>query len=51
MSGKANWAIRFTLLERYHKDVLATKPDVIPGVRIVVLDSLNLDTPALHEEL
>lgn len=55
--GKANWSIRFTLPERprsdvsIRSDVSTTEVNLVPELRIVVLNSLNLDTPALNEEL
>lgn len=48
--GKADWAIRFALPET-HNYVLVTEHDAIPEIMIVVLNFLNLDTPALNEEL
>lgn len=49
--GRANWSIRFTLPERTRSDVSITEVNLVPELRIVVLNSLNLDTPALNEEL
>ena len=49
--GRANWSIRFTLPQRPSNDVSITEANVVPELRIVVLNSLNLDTPALNEEL
>lgn len=48
--GRANWSIRFTLPERPRSDV-SIKVNLVPELRIVVLNSLNLDTPALSGEL
>lgn len=45
--GRANWETRFVLpSEGADHDISA-----LPGLRIVVLNSLNLDTPAIDQEL
>lgn len=49
--GRANWSIRFALPERGRNNVSITDANAVPELRIVVLNSLNLDTPALNEEL
>lgn len=49
--GKANWEIRFALQEEHHRDTLLHDNAKLPELRIVVLNSLNLDTPALSEDL
>lgn len=49
--GRANWSIRFTLPERPRNDVSITEANGVPELRMVVLNSLNLDTPALNEEI
>lgn len=49
--GRANWSIRFTLPERLHNNVSTTEANVAPELRMVVLNSLNLDTPALDEDI
>lgn len=48
--GKANWETRFNLRQEGGGDVAGSMAD-FPELRIVVLNSLNLDTPALSEEL
>ncbi|KAL8990221.1 MAG: hypothetical protein Q9169_008177 [Polycauliona sp. 2 TL-2023] len=45
--GKANWEIRFTLPQEGKGDDFQE----LPELRIVVLNSLNLDTPATDQEL
>ena len=49
--GKANWEARFVLQEERHRDMLFHETAKLPELRIVVLNSLNLDTPAISEEL
>lgn len=49
--GKVDWAVRFALPERYHNYVLLTENDASHDIRIVALNFLNLDTPALNGEL
>lgn len=49
--GKANWEIRFVPQEEHLSNMTLDKGDELPELRIVVLNSLNLDTPALSEEL
>lgn len=49
--GRVNWSIRFTLPKSPRNEVSITEANVAPELRIVVLNSLNLDTPALNEEL
>ncbi|MCJ1483722.1 hypothetical protein MMC06_003890, partial [Schaereria dolodes] len=51
--GRANWEIKFRLPTREVADNTCTlAEDVgVPELRIVVLNSLNLDTPALSPEL
>lgn len=53
--GRANWEIRFTAPARSGEDITATTDDRsqsnTPELRIVVLNSLNLDTPALSPQL
>lgn len=48
--GKANWETRFNLRRESDGNVSNNIAD-LPELRIVVLNSLNLDTPALSEEL
>ena len=48
--GKANWETRFKLRKEASSDGFDGIAD-LPELRIVVLNSLNLDTPALSEEL
>ncbi|KAL8645007.1 MAG: hypothetical protein Q9226_007488 [Calogaya cf. arnoldii] len=45
--GRANWEIRFTLPQEGKGDNFQD----LPELRIVVLNSLNLDTPATDQEL
>ncbi|KAL8769562.1 MAG: hypothetical protein Q9209_004493 [Squamulea sp. 1 TL-2023] len=45
--GRANWEIRFTLPQEGRVDDF----QALPELRIVVLNSLNLDTPAADPEL
>ena len=45
--GRPNWEIRFALPSNHTEGL----DDTLPALRIVVLNSLNLDTPALDEEL
>jgi len=47
--GKANWEVVFQF--PLHNKTVATNSDPIPELRIVVLNSMNLDTPAKSEEL
>ncbi|MCJ1251014.1 hypothetical protein MMC30_008245 [Trapelia coarctata] len=47
--GKANWEVRFQF--PLHNGTNATNPDLVPELRIVVLNSMNLDTPAKSEDL
>lgn len=57
--GKANWEIRFTMPARPDDEALARQSErglpsgatELPELRIIVLNSLNLDTPALSQEL
>jgi hypothetical protein len=43
--GKANWDVRFEY------PATANVPDVTPTLHLIVLNTLNLDTPVLDEEL
>ncbi|KAI4271954.1 MAG: hypothetical protein LQ337_005638 [Flavoplaca oasis] len=45
--GRANWEIRFTLAQEGKGNDFQE----LPELRIVVLNSLNLDTPAMDQEL
>lgn len=49
--GKANWEIRFTMPARPGEGASPSDVTELPELRIVVLNSLNLDTPALSQEL
>lgn len=49
--GKANWEARFVLPKENHRDLASLESAGLPELRIVVLNSLNLDTPALSPEL
>ncbi|KAI4121444.1 MAG: hypothetical protein LQ338_006365 [Usnochroma carphineum] len=45
--GRANWETRFVLPSKGAGNNISA----VPGLRIVVLNSLNLDTPAIDQEL
>lgn len=47
--GKANWEVRFQL--PLHNDTDAVEPRLVPELRIIILNSMNLDTPAKSEHL
>ena len=47
--GKANWEITFRLPS--HDIGNGTQGVSIPGLRLIILNSMNLDTPALSQEL
>lgn len=49
--GKANWEARFVLPEEHYRGLASLESAGLPELRIVVLNSLNLDTPALSHEL
>lgn len=49
--GKANWETRFVYPEAHYREVSDLESAGLPELRIVVLNSLNLDTPALSTEL
>ena len=49
--GKANWEVRFVSSEGSHPDLASLEDSGLPELRIVVLNSLNLDTPALSQDL
>ena len=49
--GKANWESRFILPAGNYQDLASLETTGVPELRIVVLNSLNLDTPALSQEL
>lgn len=49
--GKANWETRFTLPQANVSGGEYIHVENAPELRIVVLNSLNLDTPALYPEL
>lgn len=49
--GRANWETRFTLLEANISDIKDVLSEPRPELRVVVLNSLNLDTPALEPDL
>lgn len=49
--GKANWEARFLSSDENHRDLASLESATLPELRIVVLNSLNLDTPALSQEL
>ena len=49
--GKANWEVRFNLDDGPCCDPACLSSVDAPELRIVVLNSLNLDTPALSQEL
>lgn len=47
--GRANWEVRFQISPPNTTN--ATLPGPVPELRIVVLNSMNLDTPAKNEDL
>lgn len=49
--GKANWEVRFVSSEGSYPDLASLEGSGLPELRIVVLNSLNLDTPALSQDL
>lgn len=49
--GKANWEARFVSSEENYRDLASLESAGLPELRIVVLNSLNLDTPALSQDL
>ena len=49
--GKANWETRFTLPQNNTSDAGYAHVEDQPELRVVVLNSLNLDTPALNLDL
>ncbi|KAI9828539.1 MAG: hypothetical protein M1819_006596 [Sarea resinae] len=48
--GKPNWEIRFQLPLSGNDSKSDAEPSIAPELRIVVLNDLNMDTPALHPE-
>ena len=48
--GKVNWAIRFQL-PVHQKNASDSNPSTTAELWIVILNSMNLDTPTLHEDL
>ena len=48
--GKANWAIRFQVATGT-SEASNKNTSTIPELWVIVLNSMNLDTPALHEDL
>lgn len=49
--GRANWETRFILPEANLSDIKDVLSEPRPELRVVVLNSLNLDTPALEPDL
>lgn len=49
--GKTNWEARFISSEDHYQSLASLESAGLPELRIVVLNSLNLDTPALSQEL
>lgn len=49
--GRANWETRFTLPEANISDIKDVLSEPRPELRVVVLNSLHLDTPALEPDL
>jgi len=49
--GRANWETRFILPQANISDIVDGLSDARPELRVVVLNSLNLDTPALEPDL
>lgn len=49
--GRANWETRFVLSQDQTNDTARQDNTNQPEIRIIVLDSLNLDTPALDTDL
>ncbi|MCJ1376195.1 hypothetical protein MMC20_007435 [Loxospora ochrophaea] len=49
--GKANWETLFHLPQAQVVNITELDTTSVPELRIIVLNSLNLDTPALDEEL
>lgn len=49
--GRANWETRFILPEANISDIKDVLSEPRPELRVVVLNSLNLDTPALEPDL
>ncbi|MCJ1227648.1 hypothetical protein MMC12_004304 [Toensbergia leucococca] len=49
--GKVNWEVTFRLPRDSSNSTIADDSEELPELRIVVLNSLNLDTPALDEDL
>ena len=49
--GKANWETRFSLYQEHGPEEIDPGRIGLPELRIIVLNSLNLDTPAISEAL
>ena len=49
--GKSNWEVRFQLCQASTINTTSAEDGYAPELRIVVLNSLNLDTPALDADL
>ena len=49
--GRANWETRFTISPNSTIDPLAGHLEELPELRIIVLNDLNLDTPAYDEDI
>lgn len=49
--GRANWEVRFQLPAEFPDNDTSVPAVEVPELRIVVLNSLNLDTPALDQDL
>ena len=49
--GKANWESRFVIPQEHHRAMAAVESPGLPELKLVILNSLNLDTPALSQDL